>query len=220
MKRRFAAQLGKVGLPGAGCRMANKADYDAPSSAAGPQGLTPRLLAKAGRGGGGGKFVPFFFFGLEAATRPASAAVQSSSSPFEDKGYVISQCGTWYGHDRPALDRTSRPLKRGFECFVADPNCGSRSRTDRVRPGLEDSKTAANPRIARRIQEGQDGYWAYEHSSTEIASACARGRGDSWVDETPTRGPEIQKSMLTRRAWSESTSSSKPSIADVRLDDT
>jgi phytoene dehydrogenase-like protein len=85
--------------------------------------------------------------------------------------------------------------KRGFECYVADPNLwvpfedGTSFAQwldhDRTQRSLEDLGVA---------RKDIDGYWAYEEIFDVIRRKLRTGARDSWVGETPTRA-EIEEML-------------------------
>jgi phytoene dehydrogenase-like protein len=83
--------------------------------------------------------------------------------------------------------------RRGFQCFVADPNLWVPFE-DGTAFGqwLDDERTERNLRDLGVVPKDIEGYWAYEHLFDEIRRRLRTGARDTWVGETPTRA-EIEE---------------------------
>ena len=83
--------------------------------------------------------------------------------------------------------------RRGFQCFVADPNLWVPFE-DGTAFGqwLDDERTERNLRDLGVVPKDIEGYWAYEHLFDAIRRKLRTGARDTWVGETPTRA-EIEE---------------------------
>ncbi len=108
--------------------------------------------------------------------------------PFPDQRYSVSPCAYVVGLlDQLVIDELQL-AKRGFECYVADPNLWVPFE-DGTSFGqwLDDAKTQRNLEELNVSKKDIEGYWAYEHIFDEIRQRLrTRGR-DTWVGDTPTR---------------------------------
>jgi phytoene dehydrogenase-like protein len=172
----IAAKLGEVGLPKPVKELA-RTHWDAVIVGGGHNGLTAAAyLAKAGQA----------VLVLERRERLGGAC--TLERPFPDQRYSVSPCAYVVGLlDELVIDELQL-RKRGFECFVADPNLWVPFE-DGTSFGqwLDDARTERNLRDLGVSARDIEGYWAYEHIFDEIRQRLrTRGR-DTWVGETPTR---------------------------------
>jgi phytoene dehydrogenase-like protein len=172
----IAAKLGEVGLPAPISELA-KRTWDAVIVGGGHNGLTAAAyLAKAGQS----------VLVLERRERLGGAC--TLERPFENQGYSVSPCAYVVGLLDELVIKELQLKRRGFECYIADPNLWVPFE-DGTSFGqwLDDNKTQANLEALKVSKADIDGYWAYEHLFDEIRQRLrTRGR-DAWVDETPSR---------------------------------
>lgn len=172
----IAAKLGEVGLPAPVSELASK-HWDAIVVGGGHNGLTAAAyLARAGQS----------VLVLERRERLGGAC--TLERPFPDERYAVSPCAYVVGLLDELVIKELGLRKRGFECFVADPNLWVPF-DDGTSFGqwLDDDKTQRNLEELKVSKQDIQGYWAYEHVFDEIRRRLrTRGR-DSWLDETPTR---------------------------------
>src|SRR3954469_18606521 len=177
----IAAKLGEVGLPSPVRELARET-WDAVIVGGGHNGLTAAAyLAKAGQ-----KVLV-----LERRERLGGAC--TLERPFPDERYSVSPCAYVVGLLDELVIQELELRKRGFECYVADPNLWVPF-ADGTSFGqwLDDDKTQRNLEELKVSKKDIEGYWAYEHVFDEIRQRLrTRGR-DAWVDETPTRA-EIEE---------------------------
>ena len=177
----IAAKLGEVGLPAPLSELAAR-EWDAVVVGGGHNGLTAAAyLARAGSS----------VLVLERRERLGGAC--TLERPFEDDRFVVSPCAYVVGLLDELVIRELDLRRRGFECYVADPNLwvpfddgtsfGQWLDHDRTQRNLEDLGV-----VPRDI----DGYWAYEHLFDAIRRKLRTGARDTWVGETPTRA-EIEE---------------------------
>src|SRR5690242_20454323 len=172
----IAAKLGEVGLPAPVEELAST-HWDAVVVGGGHNGLTAAAyLAKAGQ-----KVLV-----LERRERLGGAC--TLERPFPDDRYTVSPCAYVVGLlDQLVIDELALK-RRGFECYVADPNLWVPF-TDGTSfaQWLDDAKTQRNLEELKVSKRDIDGYWAYEHLFDEIRRRLRTGARDSWVGDTPTR---------------------------------
>ena len=172
----IAAKLGEIGLPMPVKELAARS-WDAVIVGGGHNGLTAAAyLAKAGQS----------VLVLERRERLGGAC--TLERPFPDQRYSVSPCAYVVGLlDEVVIDEL-RLRKRGFECYVADPNLWVPFE-DGTSFGqfLDDAKTQQNLEQLKVSKRDIEGYWAYEHLFDEIRQRLrTRGR-DTWRGDTPTR---------------------------------
>jgi phytoene dehydrogenase-like protein len=172
----IAAKLGEVGLPAPVAELAAR-DWDAIVVGGGHNGLTAAAyLAKAGRS----------VLVLERRERLGGAA--TLERPFPDQRFQISPCAYVVGLlDQVVIDELEL-RRRGYECWVADPNLwvpfedGSS-----FAQWLDDARTQAGLEELGVSKSDIEGYWAYEHLFDEIRRRLRTGARDTWQGESPTR---------------------------------
>ena len=200
----IAARLGEVGLPAPISELARKR-WDVVVVGGGHNGLTAAAyLARAGRS----------VLVLERRERLGGAC--TLERPFPDQRYSVSPCAYVVGLLDELVIKELELRRRGFECYVADPNLWVPFE-DGTAFGqwLDDAKTQANLEQLGVSKRDIEGYWAYEHLFDEIRRRLrTRGR-DSWVGETPTR-EEIEELLHGEQTMIDIVF--EASIADV-LDD-
>src|SRR4051812_4665967 len=177
----IAAHLGEVGLPAPVAELASR-EWDAVVVGGGHNGLTAAAyLARAGQS----------VLVLERRERLGGAC--TLERPFPDRRYAVSPCAYVVGLlDELVIDELQL-RRRGFECYVADPNLWVPFE-DGTSFGqwLDDARTQRNLEALGVAARDIDGYWAYEHLFDEIRRRLrTRGR-DAWVGDTPTRA-EIEE---------------------------
>src|SRR3954465_8515031 len=172
----IAAKLGEVGLPAPVKELAERT-WDAVVVGGGHNGLTAAAyLARAGQS----------VLVLERRERLGGAC--TLERPFPDERYSVSPCAYVVGLLDELVIKELDLRKRGFECYVADPNLWVPFE-DGTSFGqwLDDEKTQRNLEELKVSKRDIGGYWAYEHLFDEIRKRLrTRGR-DTWVGETPTR---------------------------------
>jgi phytoene dehydrogenase-like protein len=177
----IAAKLGCVGLPAPVAELAAR-DWDAVVVGGGHNGLTAAAyLARAGRR----------VLVLEERERLGGAC--TLERPFPDRRFVISPCAYVVGLlDELVIDELEL-RRRGFECYVADPNLWVPFE-DGTAFGqwLDDGRTQACLDELGVSKRDADGYWAYEHLFDEIRMRLRKGERDTWVGDTPARA-EIEE---------------------------
>jgi phytoene dehydrogenase-like protein len=200
----IAAKLGEVGLPAPLHDLA-ATHWDAVVVGGGHNGLTAAAyLARAGQS----------VLVLERRERLGGAC--TLERPFEDDRYVISPCAYVVGLLDELVIRELDLRRRGFECFVADPNLWVPF-DDGTAFGqwLDDAKTQQSLEDLKVSKADIAGYWAYEHLFDEIRRRLRTGERDSWLGGTPTRA-EIEELLKGEQTMIDVVFSA--SIADV-LDD-
>jgi phytoene dehydrogenase-like protein len=200
----IAARLGEVGLPAPLEELASTR-WDAVIVGGGHNGLTAAAyLARAGRS----------VLVLERRERLGGAC--TLERPFDDDRYVISPCAYVVGLLDELVIRELDLRRRGFECYVADPNLWVPF-DDGTAFGqwLDDNRTQQCLRDLGVSRRDIDGYWAYEHLFDEIRRRLRTGERDAWVGGTPTRA-EIEDLLKGEQTMIDVVFSA--SIADV-LDD-
>jgi phytoene dehydrogenase-like protein len=200
----IAALLGEVGLPAPLSELASR-EWDAVIVGGGHNGLTAAAyLARAGQS----------VLVLERRERLGGAC--TLERPFADDRYVISPCAYVVGLLDELVIRELDLRRRGFECFVADPNLwvpfddGSS-----FGQWLDDAQTQASLDALKVSKRDSDGYWAYEHLFDEIRRRLRTGERDAWLGGTPTRA-EIEELLRGEQTMLDVVFSA--SIAEV-LDD-
>jgi phytoene dehydrogenase-like protein len=177
----IAARLGEVGLPAPVAELA-ATPWDAVVVGGGHNGLTAAAyLARAGRR----------VLVLERRERLGGAA--TLERPFADQRFQVSPCAYVVGLLDEVVIRELELRRRGYRCWVADPNLwvpfddGSS-----FAQWLDRDKTAAGLDALGVSAADQAGYWAYEEIFDEIRRRLrTRGR-DSWIGDTPSRA-EIEE---------------------------
>jgi phytoene dehydrogenase-like protein len=172
----IAAKLGEVGLP-APIKELAATHWDAVIVGGGHNGLTAAAyLARAGQS----------VLVLERRERLGGAC--TLERPFHDDRFVISPCAYVVGLLDELVIRELGLRRRGFECYVADPNLwvpfedGSS-----FGQWLDDNRTQACLEELKVSKSDIDGYWAYEHLFDEIRRRLRTGERDTWLGGTPTR---------------------------------
>jgi len=172
----IAAKLGEVGLP-APLKELAATQWDAVIVGGGHNGLTAAAyLARAGQR----------VLVLERRERLGGAC--TLERPFHDGRYVISPCAYVVGLLDELVISELDLRRRGFQCYVADPNLwvpfddGSS-----FAQWLDDNKTQANLEALKVSRSDIDGYWAYEHIFDEIRRRLRTGERDTWLGGTPSR---------------------------------
>ncbi len=197
----IAAKLGEVGLP-APLKELAATQWDAIVVGGGHNGLTAAAyLARAGQS----------VLVLERRERLGGAC--TLERPFEDDRYVISPCAYVVGLLDELVIRELELRRRGFECYVADPNLWVPF-DDGTAFGqwLDDARTQSCLEELKVSNADIDGYWAYEHLFDEIRRRLRTGERDSWLGGTPTRA-EIEELLHGEQTMIDVVFSA--SIADV-----
>jgi phytoene dehydrogenase-like protein len=177
----IAAQLGEVGLPMPVSELAAK-PWDAVIVGGGHNGLTAAAyLAKAGQR----------VLVLERRERLGGAA--TLERPFADDRFTVSPCAYVVGLLDEVVIRELDLRRRGYECWVADPNLWVPFEDGTsFAQWLDHDKTRASLDALGVSEADQEGYWAYEEIFDEIRKRLrTRGR-DAWLGDTPTRA-EIEE---------------------------
>jgi phytoene dehydrogenase-like protein len=172
----IAAQLGEVGLPAPVSELAAR-EWDAVVVGGGHNGLTAAAyLAREGQS----------VLVLERRDRLGGAC--TLERPFSDERFVISPCAYVVGLLDELVIRELDLRRRGFECYVADPNLWVPfDDGTSFAQWLDPAKTQANLEAIGVAKKDIDGYWAYEDIFDVIRRKLRTGERDSWLDETPTR---------------------------------
>lgn len=172
----IAAQLGEVGLPAPISELAAR-DWDAVVVGGGHNGLTAAAyLARAGQS----------VLVLERRERLGGAC--TLERPFEDDRFSVSPCAYVVGLlDQTVIDELDLK-RRGYECWVADPNLWVPFE-DGTAFGqwLDDDRTQAGMVELGVSKKDIEGYWAYEHIFDEIRLRLRKGVRDTWQGDTPNR---------------------------------
>src|SRR3954468_13368508 len=172
----IAAKLGEVGLPAPVAELARR-EWDAVVVGGGHNGLTAAAhLARAGQAG----------LMLERRERLGGAC--TLERPFPDRRYAVSPCAYVVGLlDELVIDELQL-RRRGFECYVADPNLWVPFE-DGTSFGqwLDDARTQRGLEQLKVSKRDIDGYWAYEHVFDEIRRRMRTGARDVWQGSSPTR---------------------------------
>jgi phytoene dehydrogenase-like protein len=172
----IAAKLGEVGLPAPVEELA-RTHWDAVVVGGGHNGLTAAAyLAKAGQQ----------VLVLERRERLGGAC--TLERPFPDDRYQVSPCAYVVGLLDPLVIDELQLRRRGFECYVADPNLWVPfADGTSFAQWLDDGATQRNLEELKVSKKDIDGYWAYEHLFDQIRRKLRTGARDSWVGETPSR---------------------------------
>jgi phytoene dehydrogenase-like protein len=172
----IAARLGEIGLPAPVSELAAR-EWDAVVIGGGHNGLTAAAyLARAGRS----------VLVLERRERLGGAC--TLERPFPDERFVISPCAYVVGLLDELVIRELDLRRRGFECFVADPNLWVPFEDGTsFAQWLDPNRTQANLESLGVSRRDIDGYWAYEEIFDVIRRKLRTGARDAWVGDTPTR---------------------------------
>ncbi len=172
----IAARLGEVGLPAPVSELAAR-EWDAVVVGGGHNGLTAAAyLAREGQS----------VLVLERRERLGGAC--TLERPFSDERFVISPCAYVVGLLDELVIRELDLRRRGFECYVADPNLWVPFEDGTsFAQWLDPARTQANLEAIGVSKKDIDGYWAYEEIFDVIRRKLRTGERDSWLDETPTR---------------------------------
>jgi phytoene dehydrogenase-like protein len=172
----IAAKLGEVGLPAPVKELASR-HWDAVVVGGGHNGLTAAAyLARAGQS----------VLVLERRERLGGAC--TLERPFPDDRYQVSPCAYVVGLLDPLVIDELELRRRGFECYVADPNLWVPfADGTSFAQWLDDARTQRNLEELGVAKHDIEGYWAYEHLFDRIRRKLRAGARDSWVGETPTR---------------------------------
>ena len=171
----IAAALGRVGLPAPLTELAAR-EWDAVVVGGGHNGLAAAAyLARAGRS----------VLVLEARERLGGAC--TLERPF-DGDFVISPCAYVVGLLDEVVIRELQLRRRGFECYVADPNLWVPF-DDGTAFGqwLDDARTQAGLEALGVSKKDIAGYWEYEEIFDEARKRLRKGARDVWVGESPSR---------------------------------
>ena len=193
----IAARLGAVGLPAPLSELAAR-EWDAVVVGGGHNGLTAAAyLARAGRS----------VLVLERRERLGGAC--TLEQPFADDRYVVSPCAYVVGLLDERVIRELDLRRRGFECYVADPNLWVPFEDGTsFAQWLDDARTQAGLEALGVSERDIAGYWAYEELFDEIRKRLRTGARDAWVGDSPDAAPRSRSSCTASRRCS--TSSSTP----------
>jgi phytoene dehydrogenase-like protein len=172
----IAAKLGEVGLPAPVSELAAR-EWDAVVVGGGHNGLTAAAyLAREGQR----------VLVLERRERLGGAC--TLERPFSDERFVISPCAYVVGLLDELVIRELDLRRRGFECYVADPNLWVPfDDGTSFAQWLDPDKTQANLEAIGVSAKDIAGYWAYEEIFDVIRRRLRTGERDSWLGDTPTR---------------------------------
>jgi phytoene dehydrogenase-like protein len=177
----IATALGEVGLPAPVSELA-KREWDAIVVGGGHNGLTAAAyLARAGKR----------VLVLERRERLGGAC--TLERPFADDRIAVSPCAYVVGLLDELVIRELDLRRRGFACYVADPNLwvpfddGSA-----FGQWLDDERTQQCLRDLGVAPKDIEGYWAYEEIFDAIRRKLRTGPRDVWVGDSPTRA-EIEE---------------------------
>ena len=184
----IAAQLGEVGLPAPIGELAAR-EWDAVVVGGGHNGLTAAAyLARAGQQ----------VLVLERRERLGGAC--TLERPFEDIDAQVSPCAYVVGLLDEVVIRELELRRRGYECWVADPNLWVPFE-DGTAFGqwLDDAKTQAGLEALGVSATDIEGYWAYEEIFDEIRKRLRTRARDSWQGASPSRA-EIEELLQGEQA--------------------
>ncbi|MCW2883260.1 MAG: phytoene dehydrogenase-like oxidoreductase [Streptosporangiaceae bacterium] len=177
----IAARLGEVGLPAPVGELA-AGTWDAVIVGGGHNGLTSAAyLARAG----------WRVLVLERRERLGGAC--TLERPFADQRFQVSPCAYVVGLLDEVVIRELELRRRGYECYVADPNLWVPFE-DGTSFGqwLDDARTQAGLEALGVSEKDIAGYWAYEEIFDEIRRRLRTGARDTWIGESPSRA-EIEE---------------------------
>ena len=177
----IAARLGEVGLPMPVAELAARR-WDAVVVGGGHNGLTAAAyLARAG----------WSVLVLERRERLGGAC--TLERPFADDRYQVSPCAYVVGLLDEVVIRELDLRRRGYQCYVADPNLWVPFE-DGTSFGqwLDDARTQRGLEELGVSRKDIDGYWGYEHVFDEIRRRLRTGERDVWQGASPTRA-EIEE---------------------------
>src|SRR3954454_7797848 len=169
------AAMGRIGLPAPLSELSAR-EWDAVVVGGGHNGLTAAAyLARAGRSV------------LVLERREQLGGACTLERPFPDERYVVSPCAYVVGLlDQRVISELDLP-RRGFECYVADPNLWVPfDDGTSFAQWLDPAKTQANLEAIGVSKKDIDGYWAYEDIFDVIRRKLRTGERDSWLRGTPT----------------------------------
>ena len=172
----IAARLGEVGLPMPVAELAARR-WDAVVVGGGHNGLTAAAyLARAG----------WSVLVLERRERLGGAC--TLERPFPDDRYQVSPCAYVVGLLDEVVIRELDLRRRGYQCYVADPNLWVPFE-DGTSFGqwLDDARTQRGLEELGVSRKDIDGYWGYEHVFDEIRRRLRTGARDVWQGASPTR---------------------------------
>ena len=184
----IAARLGEVGLPAPVAELAAR-PWDAVVVGGGHNGLTAAAyLARAGQR----------VLVLERRERLGGAA--TLERPFADQRFQVSPCAYVVGLLDDVVIRELDLRRRGYECWVADPNLWVPFEDGTsFAQWLDHARTQASLEALGVSAADQRGYWAYEEIFDEIRRRLrTRGR-DAWIGATPDRA-EIEELLHGEQA--------------------
>jgi phytoene dehydrogenase-like protein len=180
----IASRLGEVGLPApiselASCR------WDAVIVGGGHNGLTTAAyLAMAGQR----------VLVLEARERLGGAC--TLERPFPDQRFHVSPCAYVVGLLDEVVVQELGLRRRGYECWVADPNLWVPFEDGKAfGQWLDNAKTQAGLETLGVSKKNIAGYWAYEHIFDETRKRLRTGPRDTWIGDSPTRA-EIEELLV------------------------
>jgi phytoene dehydrogenase-like protein len=184
----IAAKLGEVGLPAPVSELAARR-WDAVVVGGGHNGLTAAAyLARAGQR----------VLVLERRERLGGAA--TLERPFADQRFQVSPCAYVVGLLDDVVIRELDLRRRGYECWVADPNLWVPFEDGTsFAQWLDHDKTNASLDALGVSAADQAGYWAYEEIFDEIRKRLRTGGRDTWIGDTPTRA-EIEELLHGEQA--------------------
>jgi phytoene dehydrogenase-like protein len=184
----IAARLGEVGLPAPVAELA-KRRWDAIVVGGGHNGLTAAAyLARAGQR----------VLVLERRERLGGAA--TLERPFADQRFTVSPCAYVVGLLDEVVIRELELRRRGYRCWVADPNLWVPFEDGTsFAQWLDPERTRANLEALGVSAADQAGYWAYEEIFDEIRKRLRTGPRDTWMGDTPTRA-EIEELLHGEQA--------------------
>jgi len=183
-----AEVLGEVGLPAPVSELAAR-PWDAIVVGGGHNGLTAAAyLARAGRR----------VLVLERRERLGGAC--TLERPFPDQRFAVSLCAYVVGLLDELVIGELDLRRRGFECYVADPNLWVPFEDGtHFAQWLDDARTQAGLQALRVSQDDIAGYWAYEELFDEIRKRLRTGARDTWVGDSPSRA-EIEELLHGEQA--------------------